>query len=280
MEEGRKKIDFNFSKEAARKEHNPHHKHHVLDEEVTIKLKLSPRKIVKWAVVVLFFISVFYLGKLTADCPLASSPVETVEDKPDDPGLISSFLTAFFSKAETDANTKEGNTNLTAAATGSAVAESTVSQTETTETKEESSNNSEAVSTEEASVEEEENIITNYNRVSVALKDVKVDWKGTWGRIAKLVYVIKNSEEGIVKPDHFLLMVEGYDDFEKKVPLPPGSKKLKAKVTASSTATVPNGFAYSEITAGDLSDVRVTLQLYDAAGKLMTTVTKGFDLSG
>ncbi|PIN76926.1 hypothetical protein COV17_00415, partial [Candidatus Woesearchaeota archaeon CG10_big_fil_rev_8_21_14_0_10_36_11] len=126
----------------------------------------------------------------------------------------------------------------------------------------------------------DEPIVTTYNGVSVAIGEVKTEWKETWGRIKGVSYTIKNMEDGTVEPDYFLLLVEGYGDIEKKIPLSSGSKSIKSKTSASSYAIVPGGFSYSSVTTGDLSSVGITLQLYDAAGKLITATNKMVNLEG
>jgi len=76
------------------------------------------------------------------------------------------------------------------------------------------------------------------------------------------------------------MMVEGYDDLEKIVPLPKSSQSLKSGVAASSYAMVPSGFSYNELSTGDLSDVDVTIIMYDGSGVEMAQVKKTVDLTG
>jgi len=74
------------------------------------------------------------------------------------------------------------------------------------------------------------------------------------------------------------MSVEGYGDYEKEVPLPPGSQTIPAHKAASSSALVPQGFPYSEVSAGDLTNVRISLSLYDANDTLMASYQKEFNL--
>jgi len=268
---------------------HPKHKHPNLDKqksnpfplnnEVTIKFTLSPRKIIKWVAIILLFLCVFYLGRLTVSCDnLDSSVVDVsvpevgvVEEA--SPGTVSK-VAGFFKSLFTS-----NNANANDSATGSTAVETEVVP---------SANLTEPVVVpvvEEPVVVEvketvEEAVITTYTKVTLTLGDVAVDWKGTWGKIKSFQYTIKNGDSGRIKPDHFIMVVEGYPDLEKNIPLPKSSQSLKSKVIASSVATIPSGFSYSELSAGDLGSVDVTIILYDASGKEMAQVKKAVDLNG
>ncbi|MBT4935268.1 hypothetical protein HOL21_04825 [Candidatus Woesearchaeota archaeon] len=228
-----------------------------LDKDVTIKF--NTRNTVKWTGIVLLFILVFFVGRLSV-----VDTVGTTADDADVSGTLGSFFGLFSGDsdaAENDGAGEEVAAGVDSGITGAVVVDDTelepvVDDTDTVD----------------------ENVVTTYDGVSVALGEIKTEWKGTWGRIKGISYTIKNMEEGTVEPDHFVLMVEGYDDLEKKVPLSPGSKSIKSKTSASSYVLVPGGFSYSEITTGDLNSVGITIQLYDAADKLMDATNKMADL--
>ena len=80
------------------------------------------------------------------------------------------------------------------------------------------------------------------------------------------------------------MLVEGYDTGEsaipKKISLPLSSQTIKAGESYSLVINVPQGFAYNAVTAGDLANVGIVLQLYDSADKLMGTHSNEFDLRG
>ena len=259
-----------------------HKKHHqsVLDEEFDIKFK--PRQILKYLIIILLFTVIFFVGRFSVgDCTIEQSTTAEVVDNlategtnPSFSTKVSGFFTSLFSGSEesspetvdkSDPITTESD-EITAAITNN-----------TTKTTEEVSE--EETATVEEDVQAEEVIITKYSKVGLAIKDVKFDWKGTWGKITNVGYTIKNSEEGIIKPDYFIMTVEGYSDIEKNVPLPATSKKIPAKSLASSSAIVPKGFAYSELSAGDLTNVEIILTLYDADNKLMATHKITVDIS-
>ena len=74
------------------------------------------------------------------------------------------------------------------------------------------------------------------------------------------------------------MIVEGYEDTEKKVPLSERSKSIYAGVTHESDVAIPNGFAYNQVTAGNLQNVQITIQLYDSSDKLIKATSKEVNL--
>jgi len=103
--------------------------------------------------------------------------------------------------------------------------------------------------------------------------------EGIWGKISKFDYSIKNGAGGIIKPHHFLMMVEGYgDDFMKEVPVDFKSQSI-ASGTYSYTAVIPDGFTYHKNTVGKLTEVTITLILYDGEKQVIDSKTKEVDLS-
>ena len=255
----------------------------TLDDSVTLKLTISPRKLLKWGVVILILLCVFFLGRYSAggscdavvasDVEVAAVSGVVVDDANLDDGTISKvggFFKSLFSGSD---------------ATGGVIAENNttteVGEVETTSVEVKAEEKAEEVIVEAAeAVENAEPVITTYNKVALSLGDVSIDWKDTWGKIKSFQYTIKNNEAGTIEPDHFVMLVEGYDDFEKVVPLPKSSQSLSSDVVASSYAIVPSGFTYSELSAGDLSSVDVTIIMYDDSGKEMAQVKKSVDLEG
>ncbi len=246
----------------------------AFDDSVTLKLTISPRKLLKWGVVILILLCVFFLGRYSAggscDSSVVASDVEVVavsDDLAVDDGTISKvggFFKSLFSGSDTTGGaTAENNTTT----------EVGEAETTTVEVKAEDEVIVKAVE------KDAEPVVTTYSKVALSLGDVSIDWKSTWGKIKSFQYTIKNNEAGTIEPDHFVMLVEGYGDFEKVVPLPKSSQSLKSAVVASSYATVPSGFSYSELSAGDLSSVDVTIILYDDSGKEMAQVKKSVDLT-
>lgn len=241
-----------------------------LDKEIDIDIRINPRNALKFSALAALLLFAFFLGRWSVDDISSTVEIpEAVAEEEDSSGFFS-FITGLFTYEEKTVpvpeaeNASSPTENITSPETGAAPEENLTEET----------------TTEEVEEEVEEPVITSYKKVALAVKTVEIDWKGSWGKITHLDYTLKNNEEGTIKPDYFIMVVEGYDDFEKKVPLPPSSQKIKSKTTISSTATIPQGFAYSELTAGDLTVIDITFSLYDGSDRLMTTFKKSFDLSG
>ncbi|MBI2112272.1 hypothetical protein HYT52_01930 [Candidatus Woesearchaeota archaeon] len=80
--------------------------------------------------------------------------------------------------------------------------------------------------------------------------------------------------------DHLGMTVEGYGDFEKVLPISASVQQVQKMTQVSSKVGVPSGFGYKALTAGDLSNVQVTIALYDAESGKMGTATKEFNIGG
>lgn len=271
-----------------------------IDKEMAIHIRLRPRRVLKMGISLLILMLVFYLGRLTAGDETgtttaitaetqfaAPAPAEEKETKVKESwfsstresvtGLVTGLLPEFLNKEESEETTAGETTTAATTTTASSAEPAPVANATTTQsTTAAPENNTVPVA--------EETVITSYAKVAVALNNVVFDWKGTWGKINKVDYTIKNNEEGIVTPNYLIMLVEGYDTEENKIPrkvtLPLSAQKLKAGETYNGITNVPQGFAYNQVTAGDLADVRVTIQLYDGADKLMASFAKGFDLRG
>lgn len=267
-----------------------------LDHEMSINIRLKPRRIVKGIVLLLMFVAIFYVGRFTAgpEEALTSASTGTGETTLESPA------------AEASHETEEGfwTAGLTETVTGFVTGllpdfsanepKVDVQETETTKpTVEATANTSSAAdatttaataNTTESTVVEEELVLTSYSKVALSLNDVSYDWKETWGKITKIDYTIKNNEAGTVEPSYLIMLVEGYDTTEnmirKKISLPLSGQTIKAGQMYSQIANVPQGFAYNHITAGDLNDVRITLTLFDSADKQMGQFSGGFNLQG
>ncbi len=252
----------------------------LLKEEVTIKL--HPRKIIKWSIIILVVILAFFLGRLSVGDGEQPSPTpEEIIEEPEvdaEPGFfskISNFFGGLFSRSSED--------NITTASENGTIAipqNETAPETEETETSPPEVNTTPETDTNPSTEEQtqEGTIVTEYNVVELTLKDVKIDWKTTWGKVTRLEYSIKNNEDGTIKPEYFLMSMEGYGDYEKEVPLPYTSKKIPAHSSASSMATIISGFSYSELSCGDLTNVKIVLSLYDINDTLMDSYEKEFNL--
>ncbi|MBS3169675.1 hypothetical protein J4210_04265 [Candidatus Woesearchaeota archaeon] len=127
-----------------------------------------------------------------------------------------------------------------------------------------------------------EKVITKYSKVALAVTAVKKEWYDGWGKIVQLSVTIKNNEEGTIKPAYLVMNVEGYDDFDKRVPLPGKAQEIKAGVKLEENVNIPNGFAYNPATKGigDMGTVHIITRLYDERDVLITTFGTDYDLRG
>jgi len=125
-----------------------------------------------------------------------------------------------------------------------------------------------------------EEIITKYSKVALATSGAKVEWHETWGKINQLALTIKNNEAGTIKPSYLIMNVEGYDDFDKRIDLPSALQLVKAAEKVEATVNVPNGFAYNQVTAGDLANVHVLVKMYDDKDTVITSYDREFNLNG
>lgn len=249
------------------KEHPKKHGSHFLDKEINIDVKINPKKAFKGVAVVVIFLVVFGLGRWSAGsegCPTCVQ--EDILEESSSSGFFS-MLTGLFHSEEPEELLSEEE-----------LAEEPTDEVE--EEEEAAEEVEEEIVEEEEVVEVDEPIITTYNKVSFAIQSVSVEWHDTWGKITTLQFTIKNNEEGTILPDHFSMVVEGYPDesSKKKVPLPDGSKEIRSKTTASSTAIIPSGFNYNEKTTGALDDVEIRFILFDENSKPMASYRQTFNL--
>ncbi len=125
-----------------------------------------------------------------------------------------------------------------------------------------------------------EEIITKYSKVALATSSVKLEWHETWGKIMQLVLTIKNNEAGTIKPSYLIMNVEGYDDFDKRIGLPKTIQTIKAGEKIEGSVNVLNGFAYNQVTTGDLATVKVLVKMYDEKDVVITSYEREFNLNG
>ena len=254
----------------------------LIGDEITIKF--HPKHILKIFIFLIILIAVFYLGRFSvtvAECPnfslssfIGSSDNVSVEDQSvTDTDLDSVKEEIEVDEAELDDVEIEDTTDTEG--------DEELSADETDENSTEpvaGGNDASGAATAEPASDEV--VVTSYSNVAIALDNVFTQWKGTWGKITGIGYTIKNNEAGTVKPSYFIILVEGYDDMEKKFNVGYKSQKITSSLTLVDSAAVSGGFAYNEVTAGDLNSVEINLFLYDAAGKQIATVSKNVDLSG
>lgn len=224
------------------------------EREIVIRLK--PWQLVRHSLFLVLFVLVFLLGRWSVDAPDTD---------------LSGFFVADAEEEETDEEEE-------AQAEAEAPLREVTSAAPTVEEEEVAEATLEAPKAE--AVNESGPTLTTYTKVDVEVVDVITEWKGTWGKIIRVQYKIKNSEAVIIHPDHFELTVEGYGDFAKTIALPPSSQTLKSGEIRSSVGLVKNGFAYSELTTGNLQEVDVTLTLFDKYEQVMGKGTKAFNLKG
>lgn len=220
------------------------------EKEIDLHLRFTPQKILKGTLLVLILVAVFVLGRMTTD--------GSATDKSSG-GFFSNLFSGKSSGEAAQAPTAEVAAPAeTPPAPEPAPPEETPPTTEITETPPAT-----------------DTIISTYKNVATTLNKVTIDWKGNWGKITEIDYTIKNNEAGTIKADYFIMTMEGYDDFEKKIPI---ASTIAAGQSDSAIVLVPSGFAYNEASTGDLTNVQITLTLYDAAGKQMATFQKEFNL--
>lgn len=225
-----------------------------LDKEFTIKF--NPRKVLKYFVLLAIFLSVFGVGRISAEsasCGLSD---------------ISSFFTSF-----TGPDSPSGN--VVAETTEEVVKEEVVTKEPVkleTPVKEEVVEGAVTENT-----ETDTPVVYTYNKVALAIDDVFKEWKGTWGKLTGIEYSIKNGEEGTVLPGYFVLTIKGYDDIEKKFEVPYTSQKVKMGETLRDSAVISGGFAYSPASI-NINKASIKLLLFDVEGNAMGIATKEINL--
>jgi len=241
------------------------------DKEITLKIK--PRKLVEASVLILMFVAVFYLGRFSADpAPLTGfASLFTFDtagsddaDEADAPEV----------KVKEAVAVPEDEDEADATDTADADADEDTADAEETDTTE---------VTVDAAAEEtaaDEGIVTTYTHVTFAVEKADFTWKETWGKIDHVGFVLVNKEDGPIKVDHLGLLVEGYGDFEKKVPISSSIQVIDSMKQLQALAPVPSGFPYNAITAGDLTSVTVTLVAYDADNKEISRASTTANLQG
>ncbi len=214
----------------------------LMDKEVSIKLK--PMLLLKVLVVLLVLSGVFFLGRIS------------VGDSSDLSGLAVNEVTA------EDPAEPEPEVQLEEEVEAEPAPEPEVEE-------------------EEPEEEVEEEIITEYsNKIGLDIEDFELKWMETWGKITRMQVAITNNEAGSIEPGHLIMKVEGYGDFDKEVPLPPGMQLVKSGKTLRSMVEIPDGFSYSEASAGDLDEVSIQVLLFDVSGNVMASYTTQADLRG
>ena len=265
----------------ANKEQN---KSSLLDENINITI--NARKLLKYSLIVIVLIVVFFAGRISTEFSssntiesltgLATSSADETVTQTDS---TTTDVTETDSIEETAASAAENENAAEAAGTELGTDNSEIDNSETEE-----DTNAEEV--EDANAVEEtitepapaEKIITKYSKVAVSLNDITIEPKETWGKIIQLDFTIKNNEDGTILPDQFLMSVEGYNDYEKSVPLSTSSKVIKSGAALNQKVNIPKGFAYNEVTIGKLTNVKVKITLIDGEGREMGSYEKAFDL--
>lgn len=228
------------------------------NKEITITL--NPRKLGRGLLMAVLLLGVFFAGRLSAGDASFSLPDFSLPD-----------FSEYFSP----------DTGPSGLATGNLTKQNETEQNKTAEAQ--LAENEATVNETETESEAPEKVISDeYTQVTLSLDGVYKDWKGTWGKIKGVKYTITNNEAGTIKPHHFTMMVEGYEDVEKYFEVSYSSQKVKAGQSLSDEAAVSGGFAYSPLSIpdGDLSHVRISLFLFDADGDTIASTHQEVDLSG
>ena len=216
----------------------------IQDRELTIKF--NPRKLMKFSLVFVVLILVFFAGRWTAP---DGAPADVADDKS---GFWSS-LTGIFSDDDP---------------TGAVTQKEEVKAEKKEEPKKEEKKEKE---------EKVEPIITTYSKVAISLGQPTTKWYGNWGKITHLQYTIKNNEAGTIKPAYFLMTLKGYDDIEKKVPVSAGSLTIKSGQVSSAKVEIPSGYAYNPASI-NLNKAVIITTLRDGTQKPMASAVKNLVL--
>lgn len=237
------------------------------DKEITITLK--PWKLVRSLLVLVVLLSVFFAGRLSAGEGSVFPDFSTYFSSDSSP---SGLATGDTKEAEEQEASKEKAVEEVPAE------ESTTEETQPAESELAKDETSPAEETED---KPEKFVDEGYSQVTLSLDGVYKDWKGTWGKIKGVKYTIVNNEVGTIKPHHFSMIVEGYEDGEKHFDVGIASQRLKSEQVVSDEAAVSGGFAYSPVTIpdSDLTKVRISLFLLDINGETMASVHQDVDLS-
>lgn len=219
----------------------------LLQEEYSFRIK--PKKIVKAAFIVLLLVAIFFAGRWS---------IGLADLMSNDSGITGAVTAEVETEEEVEDEAEPEEVDLKEVE----VAEEVEAEPEVNEEP------------------KEETIITEYKSVKLTLNNVKREWKGTWGKIGHVDYTIKNSEAGTIKPEYMVMRVQGYEDTQRKIPLPLSSKTIKSGKTTGLVLKMPKGFAYNEASLDDISKVRVFITLYDSQDKAITTATGTFNLAG
>ena len=244
-------------------------------KEITIKIR--PWKMVKSLFIVVLLLAVFLAGRFSVGENSLALP--SFSDYFDSDAGPSGLVTGDTKGAE-DLEASQVDASKEAAVEEPAIEETApvdrVSPaTETVPAVEE-------VKAEETEQVPEVVIDESYSKVTLSLDGVYKDWKGTWGKIIGVKYTIINNEAGTIKPHHFVMIVEGYDEIEKHFDVSYTSQKIKADQTLSDEAAVSGGFAYSavQIPDSDLTKVRISLFLLDADSETIASTVQDVNLQG
>ena len=224
-----------------------------MEKEVTIKLK--PLHLIRGFLFVILLTAVFYAGRWSVESPDVD---------------FSGVTAAFTAKTDSEDAPKVEPKKTTVETPEEETAEETTAETTT-----------EGNDATEGTQESGETVITSYSKVSILATAVNKQWYDTWGKVTQIGYIVTNSEKGTIKPSYLIMKMEKYDDIEKKINIPLSHRNIKAGEERSAMLNIPLGFAYSPATLGsDLSNVKITLELYDENDKQVATVTRAFDLKG
>ncbi len=248
------------------------------DRELSIHIKVNPKKILKFSLFVVLLLAVFSLGRLTGGGGGAVA------------GDTSSFaLTGWFAGIggddgeETEAVAEEVTTEGEAATAEEPAAEEETAAGNETVAEDAATEEEESADEEETVTEDEDEItIRTYTKVAISINGIQKEWKETWGKVTQISYTIKNNEEGTIKPSYFIMTLEGYNEEadKKKLTLPVSSQNIKAGQSISATAAIPSGFNYNQATVGRLENVQITLVLFDEYSKPIASYLKEFNLQG
>ena len=226
-------------------------------KEITIKI--NPTKIIKFFLILVVLVAVFYAGRFSVDASSLKSFTGTGNEN-----VVADKEEVVEEKTEVSVEN---------------VTEEPAIEEETDVVEEEEIENTTEETTTEP-VEESTTAADSYDKVTLTINEAYIDWKTTWGKVTGLKITIDNKESGYIKPARAIMLMEGYDDTTKDVSFPFKSSKIKAGEKHDTDVTVKNGFSYHENTAGDLDKVKVTLTIYDADDEIIVNKMQELNLNG
>src|SRR3989338_120443 len=239
-------------------------KNGLLEREITFRI--NPWRTFKVLLILVFLVGIFVLGRYSAGAEDLSIDTSTIT------GLFASD-----SKADDQVAVKNHTMTITVNESVKAEPEPQAAQ-ESAPVEAAPANETVEAAAEPAAPSGPEVVITEYKKVSFELTNVYKKWLETYGKITGFEVKIVNNEAGTVKPAYVKLFVEGYYDYPRNADLSYELATVKASQVGKGDVVISGGFAYNQVTAGDLASVDIRAELYDANGVMIAKTAKTVNL--